>query len=30
MQNHLELLNKEQQEIYQIITKSIQRNGKKL
>lgn len=30
IQNHLELLNKEQQEIYQIITKSIQRNGKKL
>ena len=30
IQNHLELLNKEQQEIYQLITKSIQRNGEKL
>lgn len=28
--NHLELLNNEQQEIYQLITKSIQNNGKKL
>ncbi|MEX6627356.1 Rossmann-like and DUF2520 domain-containing protein [Tenacibaculum salmonis] len=30
IQNHLELLNKEQQDIYKIITKSIQKNGKKL
>ena len=30
IQNHLKLLNKEQQEIYQLITKSIQKNGKKL
>ena len=30
IQNHLELLNKEQQEMYQLITKSIQNNGKKL
>ncbi|QXP74756.1 DUF2520 domain-containing protein [Tenacibaculum sp. HL-MS23] len=30
IQNHLELLNKEQQEMYQLITNSIQKNGKKL
>ncbi|WBX73148.1 DUF2520 domain-containing protein [Tenacibaculum pacificus] len=30
IQNHLELLNKEQQDIYKLITKSIQKNGKKL
>lgn len=30
IQNHLELLNKKQQEIYQLITKSIQSDGKKL
>lgn len=30
IQNHLSLLNKEQQEIYQLITKSIQSNGEKL
>ena len=30
IQNHLGLLNKEQQEIYQLITKSIQSNGEKL
>lgn len=30
IQNHLNLLNKQQQEIYQLITKSIQENGKKL
>ena len=30
IQNHLKLLNREQQEIYQLITKSIQNNGEKL
>lgn len=30
IQNHLELLNTEQQEIYKLITKSIQNNGEKL
>lgn len=30
IQNHLALLTKEQQEIYQLITKSIQNNGEKL
>ena len=30
IQNHLTLLTKEQQKIYQLITKSIQNNGKKL
>lgn len=30
IQNHLELLNAEQQEIYKLITKSIQQNGKEL
>ncbi len=30
IQNHLALLNAEQQEIYKLITKSIQQNGKKL
>ena len=30
IQNHLALLNTEQQEIYKLITKSIQQNGKKL
>ncbi|WP_435255237.1 Rossmann-like and DUF2520 domain-containing protein [Tenacibaculum sp. A30] len=30
IQNHLALLNSEQQEIYKLITKSIQQNGKKL
>ncbi len=30
IKNHLELLNKQQQEIYKLITKSIQKNGEKL
>lgn len=30
IQNHLNILDKEQQDIYQLITKSIQKNGKKL
>lgn len=30
IQNHLNLLNKEQQDIYKLITKSIQKNGEKL